>query len=269
MLSRNVNMSALNAVFQASPKAFNAVGMGSSVYVLARFVVNGFMLITDSLKIVVGLEFVRVNGRSLKDVLLDDRLENFSRIRANYLGHNLTVALQHPENDSLVLCVATAHSATFAAHIRFIHFHFAKKRELAINLRDVLTNLMPHAPRAFVRHSKLSLQFLSRNAVPGSGKKVDRIKPELQRSAAVLKGSANRRVKVMAAPLAGVGPFRLNLVPVRLALAFRAGMALAKTYGENVCKAGIVRGELLEKVPNRDAGLFLLFSGLRLHGANL
>jgi hypothetical protein len=269
MLPRNVNMSALNTIFQASPKAFNAVSVGSSIYILTRLVVNGFVLVSDSLKIVVGLEFVRVNCRSLKNVFLDDRLKNFSRIRANYLGHNLTVTLQHPENDSLVLRVAMPQAVTLAAHIRFINFYIAKKRKFAIYLRDVLANLMSHAPRAFVRHAKLSFQFLGGNAVAGRGEEVDRIEPKLEGRAAVLERRADGRVKMMPAPLAGISAFCLNLVPVRLALALRAGMALAKTNRKNVRQAVVIRRELLKKITDRDAGLFLFQRGLRLHGINL
>ena len=269
MLFRNVNMSAFNAIFQTRPKAFEAVDVRIALNVFANAMFNGLVIVANSLQPSVRMKLVRVYRGAFDDIFFNDRLKGLSRIRGNYFGHDLPATLQHSENDSLVFGVATAHAAPFSANVGFVHFNIAKQGKLAIHFGNVFANLMAHAPRALVRHAKLSFEFLGRYVMPRRGKEVDGVEPELQGRAAILKGSANRRVEMMPAPLAGIGPFRLNLVPVRLALAFRAGMALAKAYAENVLKAGIVRGELLEKVPNRDAGLFLLFGGLRLHGANL
>jgi hypothetical protein len=56
----------------------------------------------------------------------------------------------------------------------------------------------------------------------------------------------------MPAPLAGVSPLGFDLVPVRLALALHAHMALAIANIEDVQEAGFIGGELFEEVPNGD-----------------
>ena len=93
-----------------------------------------------------------------------------------------------------------------------------------------------------------------------SSEQVNRIKPELKRSAGVFKRSSDCRVNVMAAPLAGISAFRLDSIPLSLALAFRTSMALAKAHIEKEIQARFVGVECPKELPYRDAGFFVLLA---------
>lgn len=265
-------MSALNAVFQASPKAFKPVHMRTALHVLAVAVANDLVSVAFRLKKFVGRKLIGMNRGALLDVLLNNRIQAGLGTVGNDLGDDLATTFEHSENNCLPLrpTASTCVAGLATANVGFVDLNLAKEGKLPIYLGNVLTNLMAHAPRTLVRHAKLAFQFLGRNAMAGSSEKIDGIEPKLQGGAAILKGSANRGVKMMSAPLAGIGAFRLNFVPVRLALALRAGMALAEANGKNVLQTVLICGELLEKITDGDAGLFLLpLDGLRLHGTNL
>lgn len=76
---------------------------------------------------------------------------------------------------------------------------------VAVYIGHVLSDLVPHAPGALVGHAKLSLEFLSRNAMPGRGEQVHRVEPLLEWSLGLFKRGARHWMKVMTAPLADVG----------------------------------------------------------------
>ena len=263
-----MKMRAVDTSFQMLPKILKAIHMRITFDVLAVFMADTVMSITLLTKMPVAIQFVGMNRRPLDDVFLDVRHDVGESNARDDLGHYLATPVKHSENDGFVGCTAPAFSApAVASNVSFVNFDLTKQGKFTVNLGNVFANLMTHAPRTLVRHAKLSFEFFGGYAMPGSGKKVNGVKPELQGCAAILEGRADCGVKVVAAPLAGIGPFRLNLVPVRLALAFRAGMALAKANIKNVLKAGMIRGELLEKIPNGYTRLDLDF--LRFHGANV
>ena len=68
-------------------------------------------------------------------------------------------------------------------------------------------------------------------------------------------------MKVIAAPLAGISPLRLNPVPVGLALASRADVTLSKASLKEMLKARFIGRELFEEVSDGQAGFLF-------HGSN-
>lgn len=102
----------------------------------------------------------------------------------------------------------------------------------AVNVCHVLADQPSHAPRRLVGHPKLALQFLGADTMPRGGEQVDRVEPELQRSARLLEGRLYGRVQVMTAPLARIGPLCLDAIPVRRPFARRAGEVLLKAHIE-------------------------------------
>src|SRR5581483_9687250 len=103
------------------------------------------------------------------------------------------------EYDGLVMW-ATADSARLvAADVGFIHFNVALHEFKAISLRHQQPNLLAHAPRGFVGDAKRALHLLAAHAVARRDEQVDRIEPNRQRRAAVLKDRASARVHMIAA----------------------------------------------------------------------
>ena len=93
------------------------------------------------------------------------------------------------------------------------------KGALSVNRRHMLADERGRAPRRFIGHPKLALEFLAADAVARRREQVNGIEPKLERSAGLLEGRPDRGVKVVAAPLAGIGPLSLDAKPLRRALA--------------------------------------------------
>ncbi len=256
MLFGNVNVSALDGTFEMLPKVLQPVHMDVAFCIFVFAVLYGLVLIASATKRAVATHFVSVNRRTLFDVLFNDRQERLLFAVRNDLSHHLPVALQHPEHDCLVGRAAPDFAGPISANIGFVKLDFARQRNLAVHIGHVIADLMTHAPRGLVSHAKLAFQFFRGNSMAGSGEQVDRIEPRLEGSAAVFKRSADSRVQVMTAPLAGVSAFRLDAIPLGLALALRALVILAKANVKQVIQAGFIGRELLEELSHRDARHF-------------
>lgn len=257
----HVNMSAANGALEMLPEVFKAVHMDIAANVFLCAMVYGVVIVALFGKAVVRLQFIGANHRAGSHIARDNRLQRACLNACNNLGHNLTVTLQHPEHDCLALGSASALAGVPSTNERFVNFDFAVKRPLAIDFRHVLTDMMRHAPRCLVCYAKLTLQFLRRNAVAGRGVEVDGVEPKLQWRARILKRGARCGVDVMPAPLAGIGAFGLDAIPVGFAFAPWARMALPMAHGEYVGQTGFIGWEHPEKVSNRDA----CFHGANLH----
>ena len=68
------------------------------------------------------------------------------------------------------------------------------------------------------------------------GEKIDRVEPELKRSASLSERSVHSRVKVMAAPLARVCSLSLDTIPLSFTITLRAAVTLTEANIENVLK---------------------------------
>ena len=91
----------------------------------------------------------------------------------------------------------------------------------------------------------------------GSSEQVNGVEPRLQRRAAILERSADSRMQMIAAPLAGISTFGLYPIPLGLALALRADMALTEAHVKKVIQAGLVVRELLEELFHRHTGFLV------------
>lgn len=255
-------MCAVDRALQVLPEILNPVGVNLATDIFSGRVADGFMVISCLGEVIVRPQVVGEDLRSLGDVGFDDGLKDFLTILLDDLRHHLTATLKHSHDYGLAVASAILRAPLLSANIGFVHLHNALKRPFTIHIGDVLADLMPHAPCRFVRDAELPLQFKGRDAMPGCGEKVDGVEPQLQGRPAILKGRFNCGVEVMAAPLAGIGAFGLNSVPVGLTLAFRALIALTKAGLKKVCQTCFVRGEKGEKLTDRN-GWFLF------HGPNL
>ena len=204
---------------------------------------------------VIGGKLIGSNRGPFAYVVLNQRLKGLLLSVRNHLCHNRPVALQHPENDRLVLNRAAFELRTLAASadVRLVNLNVTKERPFTVNVRHVLPDQIGHAPSGLVGHAKLPLQLLSGNTVAGSGEKVDGVKPQLQRRAAILEWRACRWVKVMAAGLTGIGALRFKPRPLHRLLAFWADVPLAKAALENVNEARFVIRKLTVELQNCEA----------------
>ena len=260
-------MRSIHASLEVLPIILHPVHMAVTSHIFAYTVADCMVLVTLLVEATVRAQFVGVDRRSFRHIFLNDRLQGVALHIWDNLRHYLSVTLEHSKDNSLVGSAATTLAGSVTPNHRFINFNLTEKRKLAVNFCHVLANLVSDTPSTLVGYAKLSLQFLSGNTVAGCGEKIDGIEPKLKRRAAILKRSVNRGVKMMAAPLARIGSFCLNLIPVGFPFALRAGMALSEPDLKYVFQTGLIRGELFEEVPYGyavfDLGQFLL------HGVTL
>ena len=245
------------------PEILQPVNVRVTANIFARAVIDRLMAKTEFLQVLVGVPPVRVNHGAFPDVILNDGLQSpFGSVWHN-LCDDRTIALEHSKHDCLVgVRGPSLGTLADAANVGLIHLDRAEQRPFTVNAGHVGADEIGHAPSRLIRHAKLALQFLRGNAVAGSGEQVDGVKPELQRRATVLERCSDRGVKVIAAPLAGIGALGLYPVPVGLTLAFRAGMALAKACLKQVLNAGFVRWKLGEELADGEGGF--LFHALKM-----
>lgn len=165
-------------------------------------------------------------------------------------GHHVTAAFQHTHNRRLASGTATALSGTLTANHRLVDFHMAGQRRVAINSRQKLADFMAHAPRGFIRHAQLALQFLRRNAVARRREEVHRVIPLLQRRVGAMENRPRHRMNVLAA-LTGIGGHLRELAELALFAAARAFIIRAITGLEQMFKASVVVGKHLHEILDR------------------
>ena len=262
VLFRHMNVGAVNPALKVLPKVLHPVDMDIATAVFVPAVVNGLMVESLLAKIHIRAKLIRMNRRAFLDVFLNDWFKRFLFAVRDDLGHYFAAALHHTKHNRFVCRSATTNSGPVATNIIFIDFHIPGQKKFPINVGHVLADELRHAPRRLVSHAKLAFKFFGRDAMPGSGEKVNGIKPQLQRCAGILKRGSDCWVQMMAAPLARESAFRLKTIPVRLFGALRACVALAKTGIKKMLQANFVRGELFHELADRYAGppFFTVFS---------
>lgn len=260
MLFGNMDVSSFDGTFEMLPEVFQPVDVAVTANIFLKAVLNFFVGIASAAQRTVSAVFVSVAGRTLGYIFLNDRKQGLLLRVFNDPCHHFAVTLQHPEHDGLASGTTATLAGVISAHIRFINFDIARKLILPVNHRHMLANLMADAPRGFVSHAKLALQFFARYAVTRGGEQIDRVEPQLERSAAVFERSANSRVNMMSAPLAGKSAFSFDAIPFRGTLALGANIRLAKANFEQVLQAGLIVRELSKKLTNRYAVLVAIVS---------
>ena len=190
------------------PEALHAVDMAIAVHVLTRAVIDRLMLESDLLESTIRLEFVGMDRAAFLNIGFDDGLQGLLTHIRDDLEHDIAVALQHPEQDCLVAPVAPAPALDLATDIGFVRFDGTATAQgpLAVRFGHVLADLVRHAPRALVAHAKLALKLLGRDAVLRRGKQVHGVKPLVQRQVGPVHERPRRRVQVILAVLAHIGP---------------------------------------------------------------
>lgn len=244
-------MRSFNRALQQRPEAFKAVGMVLTVHPFLFRVINRAMLVAEPCKLGVGLQFVRRNCGAPTHVRDNVRLKRRTTHILNDPRHHVTFAFQHPKHDRLAGSTpATLSARTLPADHRFVGLDMPRKLIVTIHKAEILANLMAHAPRRFVIHAKLALQFLRRNAVARRGEQVHRIEPLLQRRVRIIERGSNHRVNVLTA-LAGIGGHLRELAKLAYLMTARALEIVAIPQSEKVPQAGVVIREHPHKILDR------------------
>ena len=242
-----MNVSALDRPLEDRPEAFNGVRVAVATNVFFSLMIDCFVVVSKLRKALVGIQFVsRYLGARL------DKLDNV-RLKAHALhvrhdaSNHFTAAFNNTEHNRLAQSRATALAGAMTTNHRFVGFDMARQWRVTVHNGEVLADFMACAPRGFVVHRKLALQFLGGHAVARRGEQVHRIEPLLQRHVRPMEWRSSHRVNVLTA-LAGIcGHLRELFVFSGLAAA-GAFVIRAKASFEQMLKAGVVVGEHLHEL---------------------
>lgn len=247
-------INAINPTLDITPEAVNGLGMGHAVNVLLGGMVDGLMGIAKTGKPVVTEHFVSVDDRTLSrgDMLLDDWEQCLGLNVRHDLGDSPSPALYNSSNDGLASGPTSTNARALPTDVGFVSLDSAKER-LVGRLCHQLPNLGEHSPGGLVRHSKLTLQLLGRDASPGVSHQKHGIEPRTQRRAGLLQDSTSHRRKLISTSITLVNLASLHSVKQRLSLARRTLNAVWVSLMTEPVKAGVIIGkhlvELLLGVP--------------------
>lgn len=191
------------------------------------------------------MKWVR-NAGALFDPLLDGWDHGELAAIRDFAHDNFAATFDHAEDDVFVV-VAPLVLATNECLVDLDN-GVSAKRPVAIGIGHVLADFMAHTPRAFVRHAKLALDFLGRNAVAGHAEQEHDVEPLLQRCTSALERSARHGVQMMFAPLAlisGMFPKPMPLCDLTT-LGTRALHAVASFH--KMIQTGFIRGKPPEEI---------------------
>jgi len=122
------------------------------------------------------------------------------------------------------------------------------QHRLKVMLVHLLADFVSDPPCGLIGHPKLALQFFAGNAVACRDKQVDRVKPNLERRACVLKDRASRGVDMITAGSAGKRTAVAHAVERAFDAAGPADVTRSETDVEDMLKASFIIGEPLEKI---------------------
>ena len=231
------------------------------------------MAIPKFAKVGISAEIIGLDSAAALDVFGDQRLKGSAFDVGNGTGAQYAVTLHHAEHNRLSLGSASREAldpGLATADVGFIQFDTSGHRFMVVGLCHELAKFMRHAPRRFVGHAKLALQFLRGHTILAGGKQIHGKEPLLQRGSRLLKGRSHAWVNVMAAMLARIAAALGN--PMKLGIGTTAGTRgrVSKLHGHDLVQASPIIGvfglELLEGVFH---GSLTCLRGIAYHAAYL
>lgn len=200
-------MCPINRPLKLRPEAFNGVGVDGAASILLSGVVHGIMLEAKAPCVAIRGQFIRVE-RASRLGILPQMPEDVGITEARHgLAAHSTAALDNADHGSLASGSTAPLAGTLPADVGFIRLKNAHQLT-GLVVGHQLANLVRHAPRRLVGHTKLALQFLCGHTVAGSGHEEHGKEPRAQRRAGLVEDRSRRGIKLMAAPSAGIGaPF--------------------------------------------------------------
>ena len=211
----------------------------------------------------IGPQFVGANRAALFNLPGNDREQRGLFHVRHWRRIQIAVPLNSAEHDGLTGTPGSVPALVASAYVGLIDLYMTAKRVIAIDFAHVLADFMTDAPRRFVGHAQLALQFLGRHTMPGRGEQVHGVEPLLQGRAGLLERRADHRVNMVSA-IAGIGGELFQATPLADNTAPLTSKLAAEADFEQVLQARIVIGKAAEKVCNRE-----LLSHVSLHTLNM
>jgi len=256
-----MNVSAVDPALHLRPEAFKLVDgrARAGVDVLFGRVVHRVMRVRHASDvpdfqvraIVVGVDFrARLNRRA------DHRKQRPARAVGHNVRHHVAALFEHAEHNRLAFrrvpaALATGQTTANESLVNLDNRTSAANRSVAVNRAHILADLVAHAPRGFVGHAKLPLDFLGRDTVTRSAELEHDEEPVAQRGTSAIKGRSSGRVNLMGAPLTLIGPTLHDAGVPRLATAARTRKVGAVANLKQVVETGFLGRKLVLKLAER------------------
>src|SRR5208283_470355 len=220
--------------------------MCETVDIFLRTMIDPDMMKSNFAHCVIASQFVCRNDRASFDVRHNVRHDRFGFDIFRDFGTNVALTLQYSKQRGLAFSTTTALPWSFPANIGFVSLDNALK--FSRRAAHKFSNLMCHAPRRFVRHSKLTFNFLCGNSRPRCCHKVYDIEPIRKRRSRFFKDSTLHGIHLIAAPLALVTLSVLNAVEFGVPFTLRTFFDRAIPKLHYCAEAGIIIGIPLAKI---------------------
>lgn len=197
----NANVGALQSALEQAPEVLKAVSVHATVNVAFR-VVNDLVLEPLVLEQVVGIQRIGVDGAMGFDVTANLGIQYRLAAIGDDGSANLSAALQHAHDGSLILAASFSNAATALVRVHeasgttdesLVHFDFLA---MAADLRQVLfvhgeANPMQHEPSALLGDAKSAGHFVGANAILAVSHHPDSHKPLVESDGGILKDGSD------------------------------------------------------------------------------
>jgi len=175
-------------------------------------VLNALVLISPAHRVdaIIGIEFIREDGRTRQDVLSDHREQCATLYVASHKRLDAALAFHHADDCYLLTVMwprPSRPTLALAAHVGFVHLYAlaAESAQCAVIVHEHTANLFEHPPSGLVGNASLALNLLCRDSAARGGHQVNGIEPRCKRRRRLVKDRVGGRVNVMSANVAGVG----------------------------------------------------------------
>jgi hypothetical protein len=244
MTPADMDMRSIDPALHLRPEPFNGVCRSTlKADIFMGGMIDRYVTMPACVKPHIGAQFVSVDSAAGDDIGVNHRLQGGPLLVRHNRRSHVATAFHNAHNNRF----GSAETATHG----FVNLDMitgATQREIIVNLRHIFADLMTHAPRRFVGHAKLALDFLGSHTVPRCAEQKHDTEPIAKGCARPVEGSASSRVNLMPAILAHIGAAGGHAVIVRALATPRASVTVAKAVAHDVFKAAIFRWELVLKL---------------------
>src|SRR4030042_202916 len=125
MLTRDMNMSTLNASFNLAPKAFQRIGVVDSVDVFPAHMANSTMRVSFVAQVFIRGQFIGADCASRFNMIFNNWFKGIPFGIGNNFRHNITAALHHAKNNRLSFSSTSRGTVMFSAYPSLIGLNVA------------------------------------------------------------------------------------------------------------------------------------------------
>ena len=235
VLRGNPNVSPVDAALEHTPRSLRWCWYGPHRARILSWNGQPFMLIAVNIQVPISLALVGVDTAAFDDPFSMTGTTSSTRRLRTWRIRTSPRRSTIPRMMCLSSSPALSRPPMKALSTSTIGSPLPPRGTVAVNPSHVLANFVTNSPCGFVSHPRLTLNFLSTQAVAGGAKQKHNIKPRPQRRTGTLERRSGHRVYVVPT-IAGIGRKLLELVKRVYLATVRANGFLAVSGLEKCAK---------------------------------